>query len=817
MRMLHHSGRWLTGAVSATAVAGAMIASSLAIAGATASPAALAAKAKLAGHHDDASGCHLANGITHVVQIGFDNVHYYRDNPNVPSDLEMMPNLLNFIESNGTMLTNNHTPLIAHTANDLLTTATGIYGDRHGDPIANSNRSYNANGTTTSASDFAYWTDAIPNGTAAGRDTNPNMVYSPVPPATASPAITPDKVAPAPWVPFTEAGCNVGEVGTANQDLENVSPDIADLFGPNSPEAQQLAADKNPFKDPEEADYVGIAVHCAKDNSLCADAQAVKFGQTTPSATEVPDLLPDQPGGYNGFDELLGHRYVAPELGSGTPNLVHNGFQVTNAAGNLVDLNGNEIDDAFLPTHPGFPGFGTINAGQSLAYAADMLENGVPVVNMYIADIHGNEGIPSLSGPGGACAGLASEQALGSGSACYIAQGQYYNQQFGTFFQRLASDGITPQNTLFVVSSDEGDHENGANVGRAIQPTPANCDGATVSGDTVTPDVLCTYPPGSFGELGGNINGLLTAAGNTTPFTLENDTAPEFYVTGQPSPDAAPVRSLEHLVAGVTSNNPYTGTNQTIDNFLADPTEEAILHMVNADPARTPTFAMFAKPDYFLFNGGSSCGGPCVTQNTQFGYDHGAYAAEINTNYLGLVGPGVKQLGLDGNAPGDGPNSAGADSGQTEVFQTHLKGPWIDETDIRPTMMYLTGLQDGYVHDGRVITQILADPNHALRADGTTFLGECYKQLNASVGDFGAFTLAADTNAINSTSAGDATYLGVVNALKNLEAARDQLAIQIKDALDSAEFGNQEISQPGALIAGCLATIRAAEGLASHS
>jgi len=727
-----------------------------------------------------------------------------------------MPNLLNFIESNGTLLTNNHTPLIAHTADDLLTSATGLYGDRHGDPIANSNRSYNSDGTTSLASDFTYWTGAIPNGTNPLRDMNPNMVYSPVPPATASQAVTPNEVTPAPWVPFTKAGCNVGDVATANEVLENTTPDIANLFGPNSPEAQQLAADPDRFKDAENADYVGIAVHCAKDNSFCTDAQANRGNQTTPSATQVPDLLPDQPGGYDGFDMLLGHRYVAPQLGGGTPNLTHNGFQVTNSAGNLVDLSGNEIDNGFLASHAGFPGFGTINAAQTLAYGADMLENGVPVVNMYMADIHGNENIPSLSGPGGPCAGLDSEQALGSGSACYIAQGQFYNQQFGSFFQRLASDGITSDNTLFVVSSDEGDHEVGANVGRAIQPTPATCDGATVSGNTVTPDVLCSYPAGSFGELGGNINGLLTTAGNTTPYTLQNDTAPEFYVTGQPSPDAAPVRSLEHLVAGLTNNNPYTGTNQTIDNFLADPTEEAILHMVNADPARTPTFAMFAKPDYFLFKGGSSCGGPCVTQNIQFGYDHGAYAAEINTNFLGLVGPDVEQLGLDGNAPGDGPNSAGPDSGQIEVVDTHLKGPWIDETDIRPTIMYLTGLQDGYVHDGRVISQVVENPNDALQADGATFLGECYKQLNSSVGQFGAFTLAADTNAINSSSAGDANYLGVVQAIKSLEVARDGLAIRIKNALDAAEFDNQRISHVGALIAGCLHVIDGGHDMASH-
>src|SRR5260370_22032925 len=150
-----------------------------------------------------------------------------------------------------------------------------------------------------------------------------------------------------------------------------------------------------------------------------------------------------------------------------------------------------------------------------------MVEWGVPVVKGYIADIHGNENITGVS----ACKGAPT--ALGSGTACYIAQAQYYNQAFGTFFQRLAADGITPANTEFVLSSDEGDHEAGANVGRAIQPTPANCDGATVSGNTVTPDVLCTYPAGSFGELAGNMKGLLaTQKADTTPFTLEHDTAP---------------------------------------------------------------------------------------------------------------------------------------------------------------------------------------------------------------------------------------------------------------------------------------------------
>ena len=39
--------------------------------------------------------------IKHVVYVEFDNVHFTRDNPNVPSDLEQIPNLLNFIKQTG--------------------------------------------------------------------------------------------------------------------------------------------------------------------------------------------------------------------------------------------------------------------------------------------------------------------------------------------------------------------------------------------------------------------------------------------------------------------------------------------------------------------------------------------------------------------------------------------------------------------------------------------------------------------------------------------------------------------------------------------
>jgi hypothetical protein len=775
------------------------------------------------------SACHLANGIRHVVQIGFDNVHYFRDNPNVPSDLQMMPSLLHFIEDNGTLLTNNHTPLIAHTANDLLTTATGLYGDRQGEGISNGYQTYNPDGTTDPAESFTYWNDPIDDTAytpATGHDTNPNLVYSATPPATTIPQATPDEVAPAPWVPYTRAGCNVGEIATVNQELENPTPDLAEVFGANSPEVAQLNADTDPYKDPETADYVGLAVHCARGSAVCANAEAVKYGQTSPSHTAVADVLPDEPGGYNGYQALFGNKYVAPALGGGTPNVTDNGHQVTNAAGNLVDLDGNQINGAYLTDYPGFPGYDNINAAQSLAYAADMLEHGVQVTNIYMADLHGNEFISSLDGPGQPC--YHAPDALGSGSACYVAQAAYYNAAFGDFFQRLAADGITAQNTLFVISSDEGDHEAGANVGRAEQPTPAGCDGAIVSGDTVTPDVACNYPTGSptamtgaFGELDVDATGLLAAeTGNTTPFSMENDTAPEFYLTGDPGPDTSTTRTFEHDVASLTTANPYAGqASQPLANYIADPTEMAILHITDADPARTPTFALFAKPDYYIQSGAlpSSCPGVNECQDTEYAWDHGDYAAEINTNYVGLVGPGVKNLGLDGAAPNAGPSSAGPDSGQLIVAQDHLPGPWTDETDIRPTIMYLLGLRDDYEHDGRVITQVLADPNHALSEPGVTALGECYKQLNSSVGKFGAYTLQADTDAVESSTTGDYLYKSVDAQLRGLEFGRDHLAELMKGELEGAEFQNRPIFGIRVQVGACRALIRAAHRLANRT
>ena len=176
----------------------------------------------------------------------------------------------------------------------------------------------------------------------------------------------------------------------------------------------------------------------------------------------------------------------------------------------------------------------------------------------------------------------------------------------------------------------------------------------------------------------------------------------------------------------------------------------------------------------------------------------------------------MKSLGLDGTAAADGPNSAGPNSGQVEAVNSGTKGTWVDETDIRPTLIYLTGLKDDYEHDGRVITEILSDPNHALAGRGVAALGACYKQLNSSVGQFGAFTLHAATAAVESDTPGDAKYRTVDAALTGLDKLRDSLALRVKGELEAAAFGRQPVAGAARQTVVCKGIISAAGALAQH-
>jgi hypothetical protein len=669
-----------------------------------------------------ASGCQLKSAkgdIQHVIYIVFDNVHFLRDNPNVPSDVEQMPHLLNFIRSNGTMMTNNHTVLISHTANGILTSLTGMYPDRHGQSVTNSFRYFRADGSTASSSSFKYWTDLTDDTSAVPTDPTPIMVNG----DSGSPKNT-----PAPWVPYTRAGCDFGATALANVVLENTGTgpngDMTKVFGNPSAERNDAltsaaAAAGSALRNKAQTDYVGIAVHCAAGGGICAG---------NPKAR--PDLLLDEPGSYSGFQGLFGAKYVNPAITGGNPA--------------VNDLDGHPVADQF--GQPGFPGFDGLFASTTLAYVAQMQEAGIPVTFGYISDAHDEHGVSGEI-----------HISDGPGQAPYVAQLKRYDEAFAKFFERLAAHGITKDNTLFMFTNEEGDHFVGS------QPTPSGCDGVN------TP---CNYSTVS--EVNANLAGLLaTQQGIATPFTVHSDMSPTVYITGNPARDAAVTRNFGRALSKLTAVNPITGESNNLNVAVADPVGMKALHMITADPQRTPTLTWFAHPDYFFFAAAANCASPCVfippPSNFTFAWNHGSIDPEIATTFLGMVGPGVRNNGDDAT--------------------------WADHTDERATMLNLLGLSDTYAHDGRVLIDQLYDwaVPQSLRAHRETLrrLGEVYKQLNAPFGTFSMNMLALSNRAISSGSpAADGTYATLEGQIQTLTSQRDALASQIRAGLNGAAAGN---------------------------
>src|ERR1700733_7086115 len=354
-----------------------------------------------------ATTCTLGAGgtsVKHVIYLQFDGVYYTRDNPNVPSDLEQMPNLLSFITGNGTLIAREHTPLIADPADDVVTSETGLYGSGQGAPIANEYNYYTPSGSTDTAGSFAYWTDPVV-------DYNNTATSAPAGDSDHTLVTAQGKNAPAPWAPYTRAGCTFGSVAAADTELENTLPDIPLVYGAHSAQAKE--AENPTLANQAAADFMGLSVHCAHGSLVCVHGG-------------VPDLLPDEPGGYGGYQALFGNKFVGPAISPSGP---------------VRDLNGNVIKDP--AGHIGFPGYDALTGPVGLAYTLDMQTHGIPVTFTYLSDVHDSW----TTGAG-----------LGPGSATYESQLRVENAAFGVFFARLAAAGITKANTLFVITADEGDH-----------------------------------------------------------------------------------------------------------------------------------------------------------------------------------------------------------------------------------------------------------------------------------------------------------------------------------------------------------------------
>ena len=412
--------------------------------------------------------------------------------------------------------------------------------------------------------------------------------------------------------------------------------------------------------------------------------------------------------------------------------------------------------------HVGFPGFDGMSPAVSLSYVAQMQEHGVPVTFGYISDAHDDHGVAGEI-----------HKSYGPGEAGYVQQLRAYDRAFAEFFARLDRDGITKDNTLFVITTEEEDHFVGG--------TPLNpgCDGVTtpcqwthVDCNTFSED--CSH---NVTEVNANLRGLLaTQRGNTTPFQVHSDMAPAFYLNGNPARDAAVTRQFERDAGLLTATNPITGTSGQLSDKLVDRVGMDALHMITGDPLRTPTFIDFLDPNYFGFAGAPNCTSPCVTapgswSHATFAWNHGGYTPDIVRIWAGLVGPGVRAGGDDTT--------------------------WADHTDLRPTILNLTGLQDDYVQDGRVLTEILGKRAlpQALRAHDAWLarLGQSYKQINAPLGRLGLEVIRISDLAVRSTD--ESRYGELEQAIADLASDRDAIAGQIRTMLLRAEYDGVAIDE----------------------
>ena len=189
------------------------------------------------------TSCDLGNGISHVINIVFDNVHFSRDNPNVPSDLEQMPHLLNFLQAE------------RHRLLELAHADDRAHGRRQPDdlhrPVRRPSRPagvellqdlqprrVDRSGDLVHVLDVAGHRHQEP---TRPRGTTTDAVDGLLGPRPGTIGDT-SQITPAPWVPFTRAGCTVGDFSTANMVLENAAGDLPTVFGASSPEVDQFNA-----------------------------------------------------------------------------------------------------------------------------------------------------------------------------------------------------------------------------------------------------------------------------------------------------------------------------------------------------------------------------------------------------------------------------------------------------------------------------------------------------------------------------------------------------------------------------------------------
>src|SRR5437879_5159911 len=82
--------------------------------------------------------------------------------------------------------------------------------------------------------------------------------------------------------------------------------------------------------------------------------------------------------------------------------------------------------------------------------------------------------------------------------------------------------------------------------------------------------------------------------------------------------DTLLTRTMGRALLGLDVSDLISGQTEKLALYVADSVEMKLLHMVTADAARTPTLTLFARPDYFVTTGFTTCPtapGGCVHED----------------------------------------------------------------------------------------------------------------------------------------------------------------------------------------------------------
>lgn len=207
---------------------------------------------------------------------------------------------------------------------------------------------------------------------------------------------------------------------------------------------------------------------------------------------------------------------------------------------------------------------------RSLTAAAALLTHGVRVVYDYIRAVHNN---PTTG------------QNMAPGSPAYQANLAHYNTSFAAFFGDLRAHGMTPANTLVVITSDEGDH----------------------------------YMPG--GEISTSAPAWFSQVGiSTSNLTIDGSAANLVY---WPKGTSVPIANLGQMPGW---------------RYLVWGSALRAIHVATSVPADNPQLIQFASPSWYYNYSGSST---AITLGPSYLWNHGTVSRDINSLWVSYVGPGV--------------------------------------------------------------------------------------------------------------------------------------------------------------------------------